>query len=111
MNKEYKEMLTEVYAILKNMSDSDVSKIPIKLQEFIRDNKSAEYNFTIDENIPFLKQKLKKETIDFLALLCEKYLCEDKEKTQLHEILKKNEIEYQQELRKKYNPENIFNNN
>ena len=36
------------------------------------------------------------------------YLCDDKEKNNIKLILKDNEEKYQQELREKYKPDNIF---
>ena len=36
------------------------------------------------------------------------YLCDDEEKNNIKLILKNNEEKYQQELREKYNPDNIF---
>jgi len=111
MNTEYREMLTEIDVILENMSDSEVNKIPIKLREFIRNNKSTEYSFTIDNNIPFSEQKLKKDTIDFLALLSEAYFIEGAEKKlKFRQILVENEKKHEQELRDKYNPDKIFEN-
>lgn len=39
-----------------------------------------------------------------------KYWATDNEKKVLNDALKKNEIKYQEELREKYNPDNLFEN-
>ena len=36
------------------------------------------------------------------------YLCDDEQKSNINLILKDNEKKYQQELREKYNPDNVF---
>ena len=55
---------------------------------------------------------MKKETLALIAILYLKYICEDEnEKEELKEIFRKNEEKHQAELREKYNPDNIFQNN
>ena len=55
------------------------------------------------------EQKLQKETIDILAMLTLNYWCNsEEEKAELTSMYSDNELKYQEELREKYNPDNIF---
>ena len=112
MTKEYTEILTEVAEILKHMETKDIIKLPMKLIEFIEQNKSLDYNFVIEKNKPFSEQKIKRETLAFLGVLVLNYWSEsDESKKEFYNMLKENEKKYQHELEEKYNLDNIFNDN
>ena len=51
---------------------------------------------------------LKEETRGLLALMYENYWCPEEEKQDLQKKFYENEQKYQEELRQKYNPDNIF---
>lgn len=109
MIKERREAYVEVVEILKHMDKKYVAKIPIDLREFFERNASKEYEFHIDLSVPLEQQELKEITISILAMLNINYWCETEEHRQ--ELLRKyhqNEIKYQEELRKKYNTDNLF---
>ena len=64
---------------------------------------------TIDTKIPIKEQRLKRKTIAIIAGLNLQYWCKDEErKKELLEVYSNNEKKYQEELREKYNPDNIF---
>ena len=50
------------------------------------------------------------ETIIIFALLKLNYWCSEEERKSFIKKLNENEILYQEQLREKYNPDNIFNN-
>lgn len=109
--KDCKQALREVHVILNNTNLNDVSKIPVSFVEFIEENEDTEYQPTINFNLPLENQNLKPETISILSLLYLKYWCENEEqKDDFQELLKKNEETYQEELKKQYNPEDLFKN-
>ena len=57
------------------------------------------------------EQKLQKKTIDILAMLTLNYWCNsEEEKAELMSMYSDNELKYQEELREKYNPDNLFKN-
>ena len=57
------------------------------------------------------KQNLKEETLALIAMLNLQYWCEDEnEKEKLKNIYNENEIRHQEELKEKYNPDNLFKN-
>ena len=51
---------------------------------------------------------LKEKTKDIMAIMYMNYWCSDKEKSDYFKILSQNEKKYQEKLREKYNPNNIF---
>ena len=110
MTIEYKQSLTEINTIINYMDIENVRKIPQKFIEFIKQNMDSTYIPNISKNIPINEQNIKKDTKILLSLIYRDYLCEADKKKQLIQ----NEIEekrvYEQELKEKYNPNNIFKN-
>ena len=109
ITKERREAYVEVLEILKHMEVKYVEKVPKKLREFLKENSSKEYVFQLDKSKLLEEQKLKKVTLSLLAMINLNYWCEnDEEKKTLLNKYYKNEEKYQDELRQKYNPDNIF---
>lgn len=111
VNEELSKAYTEVYSILKFVDEYYVSKISDKFLEYIYKQMDNTYIPNIDMSIPLEKQELMEDTVNILALIKYNYWCEDeKEKKEIINILNENEQKYQNELREKYNPEDIFKN-
>lgn len=108
VSQEYAETLSEVYMIINTMEKDLIDQIPNKLLMFIRENKSNKYNPSFNLKKTINKEDLKTETRQFLAYLYYTYWCNEAEKTEYRRILNINENEYQQMIRKKYNPDDIF---
>ena len=89
MSYAYREAYTEVYYILQNMSEADVSKIPMSVLEVIKRNRLRNYNVTIDTSLPLKDQGLKEETKAILSILYRKFLCDEDER----EVLEKRFLE------------------
>jgi len=107
-----KEAYYEVYTILNFLDKSYVNAIPLKLREKFKENKAENYNKKIVPYKQLNQQNLKDETLAILAVLNYKYWCKDEEKKkQLIDMYDENEEKYQEELREKYNPDNLFNKN
>lgn len=101
----------EILEILKHMDKVYVNKIPKKLIEFFEDNKSRDYQFKYNSDLELDKQILNVNTLALLAMLNLNYWCENKEhRNELIDKYNKNEQKYQEELREKYNPDDIFKN-
>lgn len=94
--------------ILKYMAPNLKARIPKKFISYFENNKSQEYNWTIDESLPLEKQDLLPTTKEILTVLYKDFICDDMERVKLEKTLNSNELKYQEELRKKYNPDNIF---
>lgn len=109
MKNEQGESYVEVLTILGYMETEYQEKIPKKLIDFFERNSAKNYKFDIDLAIPLKEQKLKAKTLSLLAMLNLNYWCKsNEEKQELIKRYSENEKKYQEELRKRYNPDNIF---
>ena len=109
MNIKTKEIYSEVYQVLNLLGSEYIDKLPNSLLNTLKEKRNINYNPQYIEDIPLNKQNIRKETLAIIALLHLNYWCKnEKEKIELKQILKNNEYRYQQELRNKYNPKNMF---
>ncbi|MCI8546373.1 MAG: hypothetical protein HFJ44_03980 [Clostridia bacterium] len=109
MNKEnYKKALKQVYMILKSLGKDIIDKIPIDMLNFIEENMDKDYFFVLDENIELEEQELMDETLGIISLIWRDYLCSDEERKKLQAEDSERQKQFENEQRKKYNPDNIF---
>lgn len=108
MKEEYKEAFSEVDQIFYLMPSGLLNKIPSKFKELIRKNKSNTYKPNIQE--PFENCKLKYETHVILALIYRDFLCSKEEREELIKRDTDKLLEFEKELREKYDPDNLFKN-
>lgn len=109
MNIKTKEIYSEVYQVLNLLGNEYIDKLPNSLLNMLKEKRNTNYNPQYIEDIPLNKQNIRKETLAIIALLHLNYWCDnEKEKLELKQILKNHEDKYQQELRNKYNSEDIF---
>lgn len=112
MKQSTMEAFVEVDAILNLMDNKYVEEIPIKLRQLFKEKKSEKYVKIIEMDKPLEEQNLREETLNILAVLNYNYWCKDKEKKrQLIDLYSENERIYQEKLRRKYNPDDIFKDN
>ena len=112
MNVGTQEMYSEVYSILNLLGSSYITKLPKSLFKMIEEEKSSTYNLQYSEDQSLSEQNIKRESLSMIALFHLNYWCNsDEEKEQLKQLLKNNEEKHQAEIREKYNPDNLFNNN
>lgn len=104
----YREAVTEVLDILKHMEESYISKVPKKFMEFLEKNKDKDYNPNFDHSKKLNELNLKEKTKDILAIIYMNYWCDENKKIEYKKLLNENEKIYQEEIREKYNPDNIF---
>ena len=101
----------EILEILDYMEAEYVSKVPKKLLKVITENASETYERHLDANVPLEEQQISDKTTALLAMLMLNYWCESPEqKQELTDMFNENERKYQEELQRKYDPNNIFNN-
>ena len=101
----------EVDAILELLEDEYVNRIPAQVREFFKKEKNKEYILNIRSDIGLDGQKIKAETISLLTLLQINYLCDsEEERKEILKELQENDRLKEEELREKYNPDNIFKN-
>lgn len=104
-----RQAYTEIDNFIELLDEHKKNKIPQKLREYFKKEKDKEYIKTIDLNQPIKEQNLKEETLALIAMLNLQYWCEDEnEKQRLKTIYSENERKYQNELREKNKPDNLF---
>ena len=109
MENELLKAYSEVDKILTYMEEKYVEKIPKKLRELFKNEKLKEYEPVIDPKIPLDEQNLQRKTYSILAMLNLNYWVEsEEEKQELIKIYAENDKKREEELREKYNPDNIF---
>ena len=111
MKNDLYKAYAEVDEILALMESEYIEKIPKKMREMFKKERPNDYNPLIQIDIPLEEQKLQRKTFAILAMLNLNYWCEDEEeKQELIKIYAENDIKREEELREKYNPDNIFKN-
>ena len=109
-NIEYSNSLYQINEILKYVTPNLKARIPKKVISYIENNKSKDFNWKIDKTMSLEKQNLLPTTKELLTVLYRDYMCDDIEKKKLNKILNENEIKYQNDMREKYDHDNIFKN-
>lgn len=108
VTKEFAEATTEINKILSYLPTEYVEKIPIKLRKFFKDIESKEYMPNIDPYKQLDEQDLRPKTKTLLTIIYRNYWCNEQEKAELDKKLLENDKKYEEELREKYNPDDIF---
>lgn len=108
ITKEYAEAYAEIDEILGYLPEEYVNKIPVKLRKFYKKAKDKEYVSKIDPYKTLDNQDMKPKTKTLLTIIYREYWCNEKERAELDKILIENDKKYEEELREKYNPDNIF---
>ena len=108
-NIKYATAMTEVLYYLKGIRQEDINKIPENLIEFFETNCLKEHKCEFDYTRPLSELKLQEETKGLIAMICYNYWCETEEQKQSFvSKLNKNEIMYEEELKKKYDIKKVF---
>lgn len=111
MKVNTKNAYAEVFAVINLLEEDFKNKLPNQLIELFKNEKSEIHEIDINPNIPLEEQNLLQETIDILAMLKLNYWCfNEEEKQELLNLLNENEKKYQEELKEKYNSDNLFKN-
>ncbi|MBR3162730.1 MAG: hypothetical protein IKF17_01340 [Clostridia bacterium] len=108
MKESYREAFSEISDIFKLMPTVMLDKIPSRFKQIIEQEKSTTYSARIQE--PLEECVLKEETIIILALIYRDFLCDKTESEQLKLRDARKIREAEDELREKYNPDDIFKN-
>ncbi len=104
---DYSIAFSQVLDVLQHSEIEVIEKIPLEIVKKIKEKSSKDYIQNEKDNCNFnLTEKAK----SILAVIYQDYLCDDDEIQGFNQLLLQNEAEYQETLRKKYNPDNIFKN-
>ena len=110
VTKELSEAAVEFNCILDNSSQEIIDKIPQKFIKFMRDIASTTYEFNYDKSKQLNEQDIKPETRGLISLVYQDYICSEDEKKDYILKCKNYEIKKEEELREKYNLDNVFKN-
>lgn len=99
--------LSEMYCLLKSFPKIYIEKIPPKILELIGHFSDSKYFIDIDTEKTLEEQSISEETKNMLIVFKYNYWSSEGEKQKIIDKLDENEMLYQQELREKYNSENI----
>ena len=94
----------------KKLQKNKYNKIKKKNIEFWERNKDNTYKFVINPQIELEKQNISIEANSIIVTIFRDYFATDLQKEKLKIILEQNENKYQEQLREKYNPDNLFEN-
>ena len=105
------QAFSEVKCILDFLPIHYTEKLQKKLLNIINSLYDEKFKIKINPNIELKKQNFTEDTKNIIAVLKYNYWCKnDEEKENLARMFKENEDKYQEDLREKYNPDNIFKN-
>lgn len=111
LNVEYRQAITQVLDVLDNTDESLVKKIPNKFINFLKQNKSDSYVSDLQYDKPLDEMDLMPKAKTILSIIYMKYWLSEKERQEIADLQYENENIYQQNLKKKYNYDNLFKKN
>ena len=104
------QTFSEIYCLLNFFPESYIAKLPKKLLNLIEQNSNSKYFIEVDTTKPLEEQNISENTKNILVVFKYNYWADEIEKKNIIEQLNINENKYEEELREKYNPDNIFKN-
>ena len=107
--ENYPNAYKEVYVILENMNVNDVRKIPESFLDIVKTKMNDQYEFKLDRNKDFRKQKLLKETKIILAYISLNYWATNEQKDKIKKKFRQDIIN-EENKKSKYIPEELFKN-
>ncbi len=108
MREQYFKAFAEVEQIIMLMPKGLQDKIPGKFKKLLSTWKDPNYIVTIKE--PFEEYNIMEETKIILAVIYRDFLCSKEEKREIQLRDSEKLKEYEEELRQKYNPDDLFKN-
>ncbi len=103
-NKNYRRMASEVLKILSIYPEDIRKKIPTSLIAEFEKNKLPDLNVNLDKNKKLYEQDICDETLVMMYIIYRNYIAEPQEKEKFDKILN----EFDEEIRKKYDTNNLF---
>ena len=106
---EDRKILTQVYEILKFLSEDEFNKIPIEIIKMIEENKDNNYIWKYNDTIPLKNQNIDRGTVAVLAYININYLLDPEQRKSVEDIILYNEKKAESLKREKYDPNKMFN--
>lgn len=110
MEDNYAKAYKEIVEILKYVPEDSVNRIPKEMRDMFEAEQLKTYNFQIDTGKAFEEQILLEETEAILANIFRDYWANDYQRAKIIEKENKDRKEWEEEKRRKYNPDDIFKN-
>lgn len=99
---------SEINCLFQYFPDDYLEKVPQKILKIINDYTDKKYYFDVDVDKGLDQQNITEETKNMLVVLKYNYWStEDEQKNIMNQIKKNTEIQ-EEELRERYNPDNLF---
>ena len=108
---EYSKCLAQVDEVLKYLEPEALRKIPHDIIDLIKDKKDKEYIWTYDITKNLEEQKLDRKSIAILSYLNMQYLLNDEQRNWMKKMHRLNEQKQEEQRKRKFNSQDIFNNN
>ncbi|MCI9063759.1 MAG: hypothetical protein HFJ17_04070 [Clostridia bacterium] len=100
----------QLYEIILLLPDDRREKIPSNIINLLKERKAEKEELKIKNINDINNENISEETKKYLAYIFLNYLADEAEKIEFSKILKENDKRHQDNLRKKYDPSDIFNN-
>ena len=110
MTRAYSEAAVEILDILDHTVEEKVNLIPTKFINYLKENAAKDYVAKLDYSKPINEMNIKIETKGILGTICRNWWWNEEEKQEYARLVREKEIKHQEELREKYNPDDIFRN-
>lgn len=108
---QYANAYSEVLEIIKHISQEDYNKIPKDKITLFETNNNKNYKFNYDINKTLDEQNVSKEAKTIIAILFRDYWATDVQRKKIKAKEKYDRDLKEQEMRYKYNPDNLFKKN
>lgn len=102
MTKVYQNAFTEVYEILSFLDKNDYDKIPKEIISAIEENRNQDYEYFLDESLPFEEQEMLPETKAILFNFFRDYLSTNEQKGKIINFQMNQRAKLEEEKRKSY---------
>ena len=110
VDTQYTKSCTEVLEILKHISKQDYNKIPSEVIEALEEDKDSQYNFSYDVNKTLDEQNVSKQAKTIIGIFFRDYWATPEQRKNIINIQNIKRQEIDDEKRKLYNPDKIFEN-
>ena len=108
MDETKLQTCSEIYCLLKHFPKTYIDKLPQELLNLIKQNSDSKYFIEVDVTKPLEQQDISNETKNTIVVFKYNYWSNEYEKRNIIKRLEDNEKNYQDKLREKYNPDNLF---
>lgn len=106
---KYANAYTQVYEIIKQLSEEEYAKIPNEVVEVIKENRNTEYKFELDDDLKLKDQELLPETRAILFNIFREYLSTLEQKERIIRIQREERKKDEQRKIEQYHS-NLFAN-